>query len=196
MQKTYKWIFLLIVPAAAAQADPITFKISEGGGNLIQFESKAPLETITGVTDQVEGTITLDPLNLADGVSALIVVDAASLKTGNKIRDGHMRDNHLHTDQFPKITFALSNLTLEGALQDNVPRDFQVVGDFFLHGVINTIAVPVQVTWIQKETERKLHVQGAFSVALSDHRIPRPQFLVMKLDEVQKITVDFWGVAP
>jgi polyisoprenoid-binding protein YceI len=196
MQKSYKWIILLVLCVCAAHADPLTFKVGKGGGNLIQFESKAPLETITGVTDQVEGTITLDPRNLADGVSALIIVDAASLKTGNRIRDGHMRDNHLHTDKFPKITFAVGNAVLDGALQYGVPRSFQVVGDFYLHGVTRTITVPVQVTLVQADAETKLRIQGTFSVRLSDYEIPRPQFLVMKLDEVQNITVDFWGAAP
>ncbi len=196
MKKFNKWILLLFVMATAAHADPLTFKVSKGGGNLIKFESKAPLETITGVTDQVEGTITLDPQNLADGVSALIVVDAASLKTGNKIRDGHMRNNHLHTDKFPKITFAVGNVVLEGALQNGAPRSFQVIGDFFLHGVTRTIAVPAQVTLVQTDAAKKLRIQATFAVRLSDYEIPRPQFLVMKLDEVQNITVDFWGATP
>jgi hypothetical protein len=35
-----------------------------------------------------------------------------------------------------------------------------------------------------------LHVVTHFKIKLPDYSIPRPQFLVMKLDEVQSVTVD------
>lgn len=181
--------------AALLQAQPVTFTVTDGGDNRVRFESKAPLETVVGTTDQVHGSVTLDPVDLSSGVSAEIVVDAASIKTGNSIRDGHMRNNHLQTDKYPEIEFTLENLKLEGALQRDQTRQFKILGEFSLHGVTRTIGVPVQVTLSNTGSERRLHVTGSFTVGLSEYDIPRPQFLVMRLDEVQNITIDFWGVA-
>ncbi len=184
---------LFFVWAAAAQS--FTFTVAGGEGNRIQFESKAPLETVTSTTDQVSGTITLDPADLGSGVSASISVDAASIKTGNGIRDGHMRDNHLHVKEHPEIKFTLNDFALDGALIPSVAQKYTVVGEFSLHGVTRTISVPVEVTYIPSETEKKIRVVGQFSVSLADYNIPRPQFLIMRLDDVQRIIVDFWGVA-
>jgi polyisoprenoid-binding protein YceI len=193
---TYLLIPGLLAIALAAQAAPITFTVSGGEGNLIKFESKAPLETVTGTTSKVTGTITVDPTDLGAGVSAMISVDAASIKTGNGIRDGHMRDNHLHAKDHPEIRFSLNNFALDGALQSGVAKACTVVGEFSLHGVTKTISVPVEVTYMELEGQKKMRVVGSFSVTLSEYNIPRPQFLVMRLDEVQKITIDFWGSAP
>lgn len=178
----------------AIQAETLTFHVQGGEGNLIRFESEAPLETVVGTTDRVTGTISLGPANLATGVSASISVEAASLKTGNKIRDGHMRNNHLQTDQYPIIRFTLKDSSLSGDLPLDQTRQFEVTGEFSLHGVTKSITVPANVTYSSDDSIHKLHVVTNFQVVLSDYNIPRPQFLIMKLDEVQKITVDIWGV--
>ena len=44
------------------------------------------------------------------------------------------------------------------------------------------------------ESGQEIHVVARFEIKLSDYEIPRPQFLIMKLDEVQRITVDIRGV--
>ena len=179
-----------------AYAEPITFKVSPGEDNLIRFESKAPLETIVGTTNAVSGEITLDPADLTTGIKVVISVDAASLKTGNKIRDSHMRKNHLQTEQFPAIEFKIDAVVLEGGVVDKLPRSFTITGDFKLHGVTRTIQVPVEATYFESGAEKKVHVKGGFEVKLSDYEIARPQFLIMKLDEIQRIQLDFWGVSP
>jgi hypothetical protein len=34
-----------------------------------------------------------------------------------------------------------------------------------------------------------------FDVGLADHKIPRPEFLFMKVAEQMQVTVDLWAVA-
>jgi len=193
--KTALALLLGLALAAAAASDPYNFTVSPGSGQVIRFESKAPLETVTGTTDQVSGTITLDPANLGSGVSAAVVVDPASIETGNSTRDGHMRDNHLHTDQYPEIRFTIDSFTADGALAAGQTRKFEVPGVFTLHGVTRQIQVPVEVTYQEEGGRRRMRVAGNFQVKLSEYNIPRPQFLIMRLDDVQNITVDFWGEA-
>lgn len=193
MKRRYLTFWGSLCWAGIAAAAPISFTVSHGGSNLIRFESNAPLETVVGTTDQVRGLVVLDPANLSAGVSAEVTVEAASIKTGNGTRDGHMRDNHLQTKQYPDIVFKLKDFPLDGVLEFGQARTFEVAGDFSLHGVTRSITLPVEVTFYSGETGQRLHVKGNFEVKLADYSIPRPQFLVMRLDEVQRITVDFWG---
>ncbi len=164
--------------AAAVWAEPITFTVSPGGDNLIRFESKAPLETVAGTTRQVSGTVKLDPANLSAGVSADLRVEAATIKTGNGTRDGHMRNNHLHTDQYPDILFVLENAAFDGALESGQTREFKVPGKFTLHGVTHDIEAPTKVT-LDESGGKRLHIVSNFQVKLADYEIPRPQFLII-----------------
>jgi polyisoprenoid-binding protein YceI len=182
--------FIILAAITSAYAVPVTFAVTGGEGNLIRFESKAPLETVVGKTDRVSGIVSFDPEDLSAGVSARVEVDAASLKTGNKIRDGHMRNNYLETDQFPVISFVMDSAPLSGALPENGTYRGDVEGDFTCHGVTRKITVPVTVT----RSGDEILMEGNFEVKLSDYDIKRPKFLIMKLDEVQRITVKIRGV--
>ncbi len=182
---------IILAALTSVHAEPVTFTVAGGEGNLIRFESKAPLETVVGKTDRVTGVISLDPDDLSAGVSARIEVDAAFLKTGNKIRDGHMRNNYLETDRYPVILFVMDSVPLPGTLAGDGSFQGVIRGDFTCHGVTREIAVPVVVT----RTGNEISIEGNFEVKLSDYDIKRPKFLIMKLDEVQRITVQIRGEA-
>ena len=55
------------------------------------------------------------------------------------------------------------------------------------HGGIVQVVVDAEVT---RNEDGSIHVVSRFEVNLSDYEISRPKFLMLKLDEVQKITVD------
>ncbi len=176
---------------SADRADAARFAVTPGAEtNSVRFESKAPAESFDGKSRQISGTIDCDPTALGDSIGIAIEVDAASLDTGIGLRNQHMRDNHLHTKQYPKITFTGGRLLPghPGALPAGEPVEVTVAGNFTLHGVTQRFEVPAQVTW--NAAEKALHVVASFQVKLSAFNIPRPQFLVMKLDEVQRITFD------
>lgn len=181
----------LLALANGAIAKPITLKVTEGAPNLVSFTSIAPLETIVGKTSAISGSINFDPENLSGTIDATLEVDMATLDTDNKIRDGHMRKNHLHTDSFPSSQFTLHllNGTPATKLQDGVPTKFNAKGTFLCHGVTKNIEPEVTATWNQET--RSLSVSASFNVKLSEYDIPRPQFLVMKLDETQAVSVKF-----
>lgn len=153
--------------------------------------SQAPLETIVGKTNSISGWISFNPADLSQPVASDIVVNMATLDTDNKIRNGHMRDNHLHTDRYPTSRFQLKKILVDSGipLPDGEPMKFSIQGEFTLHGVTRSIQPSVTATW--KPTTKTLEVIAQFTVKLSDYQIPRPQFLVMKLDEEQKVTVYF-----
>ncbi len=181
-------IALVTFTIQQAKSAPFTFNIKPGEPNYVIFISKAPLETIKGRTDRITGTLTFDPDNLA-GASATFEVDMASLDTGNKMRNGHMRENHLHTDKYPASEFVLKEVIPGTALVSGKTVEFKIKGEFTLHGITKAIEPSVSATW--NSDKREVEVVARFDVLLSDFEIPRPQFLVMKLDEKQDIEIHF-----
>ena len=190
--KRSRWIAgLLVGLALAGPAAAATFEIKSGdGANLVKFTSKAPGETFDGKTRAVSGRVDLDPAALGDSLSILVTVDMAKLDTGIALRNRHMCENHLHTAKFPQATFEGAKIQDGGgtALVAGEKRVVALAGRLTLHGVTKEVVLPVVLTWDGADA---LRVASEFSVALADYEIPRPQFLAMKLGEVQKVSVSF-----
>ena len=183
--------FALLLIAGLANAEPVTLKVIPGKPNYVQFTSVAPLETVVGHTDRISGTVLVDPENLTGNISAALTVEMGSLTTDNRIRDGHMRDHHLETGKFPTCQFVIKTLGSEAPkkLESGKPETFTIKGEFTCHGVTKDIQPTVTTIW--NPDEKSLNVIATFEVLLADYSIPRPQFLVMKLDEKQSVTVKF-----
>lgn len=180
---------MLGVSVAPARAAHFTID-PKADGNLVKFLSKAPAESFEGKSKQIAGSIDIDPTALGDSITVSVEVDVMTLDTGLALRNTHMRDNHLEPKKYPKIRFTGATLLAghPGSLASGQTASLNIAGTFDLHGVQRRIEVPVEVTWDQ--AEKSLHVIANFQVKLADYQIPRPQFLVMKLDEVQRITFD------
>jgi polyisoprenoid-binding protein YceI len=191
-----RWLLLFTAAglAGAAPAWAERFEIRPDKRNLVRFESRAPMETFEGKTRQVSGYVEFDPRSLPDSAVILVEVDLASLDTGIPLRNRHMRENHLDTAQYPKAVFRGGRLESEGhpSLVPGQSAAFRVSGKFELHGVTRDITVPVEATRLD---DGSLHLVSRFEVKLSDYRISRPQFLLLKLDETQRITFDVRAAA-
>ena len=180
---------LLSLLAVAAHATE--FVVKPGKPNEVVFTSKAASESFQGKTDQMSGSIVVDPAQVGDSVAVRIEVDLKSLSTGIGKRDQHMRENHLETGKYPRATFV--GVTVKsggGALVAGTPAKLEVEGDFTLHGVTRRMRTTVEVLL---KDERTLQFNAAFKVPLADYKIDRPKFLFLKLGEVQELTVT--GVA-
>jgi len=194
---------VLLAFALAAQAVPRTFTVNPGfARNKVSFHSEATVESFDGATQKVDGQVVVDPDAPGTGSSAWFQVDLASLDTGMELRNQHMRQNHLHTDKHPFTRFEMKGM--EGAmpaLKAGQTARLTARGDFTLHGVTVSRSVPVDVTWYPdggkdaKSAGEVLHVVCRFDVALKEHKIPRPEFLFMKVAESMQVTVDVWAVA-
>ncbi|MCL4306244.1 YceI family protein [bacterium] len=163
------------------------FTIVQGNvENLVTFTSDAPLEQVVGKTHMVTGYV-----SLPDGTSsgqAEIHLDLASLDTGLSLRNKHMRENHLETQIFPEAVFTLNTLFIPtGSLQPGERTAVKVSGALALHGVTREIAPETHLTLSNGGDE--LRIESSFSISLKDHQIKRPEFLVMKLADEQKIEV-------
>ena len=186
----------LVLTASICSAE--TFQIRSGqDDNCVIFVSKAPLETVEGRTDQVSGSVTADLSDLSAGVDVRVEVDLRTLKTGNKRRDGHMRDNHLETDTHPLATFHGTEISgaPAGGIAPGDSAKFDLTGDFTLHGVTRRITVPVELSYSISNGAGSIRVTAAFQVELDDYQIKRPKFLIMKLDKTQRINLQITALS-
>ncbi|MDO8519248.1 MAG: YceI family protein [Deltaproteobacteria bacterium] len=142
----------------------------------VRFTSEAPMETVRGETQKISGTVSVNPPSMA-AAKASFSVDAGSLKTGNRLRDKNMRNNFLHTAQFPEIVFRLTGMG--GTL---------ATGKFTLHGVTKEIKIPVTALWNDKNNT--LQVKSKFSILLSDYGIERPRILLLRLSDTVEVDLD------
>jgi|SRR5262252_2602065 len=186
-------IYALLLLAASASA--AVFSVTPGKDSKVVFTSKAPTETFQGKTDRMQGTLTLDPSAVGDSITVHLEVDLASLSTGKKLRDEHMRDEHLETDKFPKAVFdGAAVLSPAGAkLEPGKLTPFQIEGTFALHGVSRRLRCPAEATFTPVGAGGRIAFRATFNVALPDYQIKRPEFLFLKLAEVQEVEVS--GIA-
>ncbi len=181
-------LVLALLLAAAPAALGARYTVDAGGGSEIVFTSKAPLESFDGRTRQVSGWLEFDPADLRGPLEFAVAVDLASFDTGNRKRNGHMRDNHLETDTYPQAWFR-GGTVLEAeppALAVGGTALVRLRGELDLHGVVRPVECPAALS---RAADGTLRIEAAFAVKLSDHAIDRPQFLVLKLNDEQQVAV-------
>ena len=190
---------LLLVMGAlalgAGVARAADFVVKPGGESKVVFVSKATVESFEGKTKQLEGHLVLDPANLGDTVSVHLEVDLASLDTGIAKRNKHMRENHLETAKYPKAVF--DGISVHGPagakLEPGKPAALDVEGTFSLHGVSRRLRIQADVSYDPKPGGARIMFHTVFPVGLADYAISRPEFLFLKLADMQQVRVD--GVA-
>lgn len=182
-------LFLTLLSAIATCSASEMFAIVQGNSkNNVSFTSDAPLEAIVGKTNVVTGFVML-PDGSSQG-SAEIHVDLASLDTGMSLRNKHMRENHLETEKYPEAVFKLSSLDIPGgSLAEGQRLAVTVKGTLTMHGKSQEIT---PLAWLTLAGE-ELTIEASFNVLLNDYDIKRPEFLIMKLAEDQRIDVKLVG---
>lgn len=153
----------------------------------VRFEADAGLHDFEGEGPQVEGWVLL-PERDPEEVLACVAVAAASLQTGISLRDHLMRQNHLEVEHHPYIRLAVRGARV---LEQPAPGRLrvEVLGQFTLHGIPRERAIPVEVT-LDGES---LTAVAAFPVRLSEHAIPAPTFLFIRMRDLVKVTVRLVG---
>jgi hypothetical protein len=90
------------------------------------------------------------------------------------VMDGLMQ-KALKEPQFPRIEFALRNLSFKGPHPVGKPFDFDVTGDLAIAGVTNKVTFPVTIECLDAG---KLKISGTVPVKMSDYGVdpPAPNF--------------------
>lgn len=122
----------------------------------IQFKGTKAEGTFSGLT----GRLDFDPAHLP-AAKMEVQVGAATIKTGNTLKDGHARGaSWFDVAKYPKILFRSTAFSPAGA-------GYVVRGDLTLHGVTKPVAIPFHFT---QQAEKGLFV-GQFRVNRKDFGI-------------------------
>lgn len=144
-----------------------------------EFISSAPWLEFKGVSSSLTGLIDVER-NILD-----FYIDLATLDTGIRLRNKHMRDSYLETDQFPYAEF-MGSLVQVPSLPEGDTVDVVAKGTFTIHGVAREIEV--EGTLARRGDE--LRFSAAWSVALSAHDIQRPAIVAYQLSDVVTVRVE------
>ena len=164
-------------------------------GDTVYFNSTARLEFVSGKTQDVSGMFSFDPENPEGSIGGLLAVDLRTLKTGIATRDGHMRDNHLHTEKYPFAYFEVDSLVpvISLSVADSI-YTARVMGKFYIHGVYREIEADLSIVRsLASSKSESIKVTAKFAIKLDEFKIPRPKALFLKLAETIEVVVVFRG---
>ena len=207
MKRTLKFIILalFVVSSALAQGFKVeatgdqNFSFADKKGrNQAMFFSSTPLEDVTGLSNDVKGSVTFDVSDVST-LSGSISITTASLRTGIELRDSHLQsENWLDAESYPEITFVIKNVSNVKSVEDN-KLEAKVIGDFTTHGVTKEVIAEVTMTYLDESEQTKkrapgdlLGVEAKFSIVLSDYEVEN-MVLGQKVSDSIDITVTMVG---
>ena len=176
--------------SGAPAAEPRTFVIdpaqSEARFIINEVLLGAPTE-VTGATNQVEGTIEIDPNAPASTVLSPIVINARELKTDRNLRDRAIRRFILQSadDKYQFITFtptSIEGLPANAAAGDTFA--FTVNGDLTIRDITAPVTFDVSVT-ADSDTQISGLAQATIQRATYDLRIPSAPGVADVTEEVR-----------
>ena len=167
-------VFLLSIVLILAQpASSQSFSTNSGR---IEFQSRVPLHSFSGVSEELTGRIDFETGTVD------FYVDLETLKTGIGKRDKDMRKT-LETSEYPFAEFygQLSGFRAD-VLED---QQVSVEGMFKLHGIERRVTVEGTLA----QSSDKVTVTAEWTLSLGDYNISPPRLLVVRVDPVQKIVL-------
>lgn len=175
------------------------FKASGDKRNLVSFESRAPLETIVGVTSSVSAELSVDLAKVLSTTGKFVVV-LKDLDSGLKMRDEHMMgERFLDEENHPTAIFEILEVKKASAkkLKDKKSVEVELLGNFTVKGITKKIGVKATITYFKESAATRsrlpgdlLHVLAKFSISLPDFKITVPKMMVYKLSDSVNVTVD------
>lgn len=180
---------------AISRADATTYIVRKDGKSTATFVSDAPLETMTGKTSKVSGTLTVDPAGITT-TKGSFKAPVVSLRTDNDLRDEHLQgDGWLDAKKNPNIHFEISEIILgkkaSPALKQGKDTKVRVKGNFTAHGITKPLIAEGTVKW----SGDSLRIKAAFTVTLEDHMISVPSIVRLKVANDISVSVDLHAVA-
>ena len=185
---------LCMAAPAISYADATTYRVGNGNGKAT-FVSDAPLETMTGKTDKVTGSLTVDPGDISTTTGSF-KVPVKSLRTGNDLRDEHLQgDGWLDAKKNPYIHFEITEVVLgkKGSKELKQGKDtkVQVKGKFTAHGITQPVTAKGTVSW----SGAAIAIKASFPVLLTAHEISVPSIVRLKVANEIQVSVDLKGKA-
>jgi len=176
--------FLLFLAGAAAHAQSTQIKL-DPAKTRVQWTLGDVLHTVEGTFQLKSGSIVFNPQT--GEASGQIVVDAASGKSGNGIRDSKMKKDVLESGKYPEIVFTPRHVS--GFVAGQESSTVQVAGDFNIHGATHplTLTLPIGL----KGTHLDAHTQ--FDLPYEQWGMKNPSTLFLKVSNTVQISITAVG---
>jgi polyisoprenoid-binding protein YceI len=150
--------------------------------------------TVVGRTNQVAGSISVDPARPSNSQVGTIRVDARTLATDSQVRNRVIATAILQSDQFEFVEFkptALAGLPQSVALDQ--PFNFRITGDLTIRSVTHPVTFDVTVTPL---SATQLKGTAAATIQRSDYNLVIPSVpSVANVSEDVQLELDFVATA-
>ncbi|WP_336696628.1 YceI family protein [Curtobacterium sp. USHLN213] len=132
--------------------------------------------TVTGRTDSVTGSATVDGTAIT---KATITVQVADIATDSAQRDSYFRDSALDTSAFPTATFTLTEPIADAVTPGSGTTKVEATGDLTLHGVTKSVAATLEVGLNGDGVD----VSGSIPITFSDFGVQAPSLGFVQVDD-------------
>lgn len=152
----------------------------------ISFPSDA-----VGTTEDVTGTLVVNPDGSIDATRSKLTVDLRTLKSDQQMRDGYIQRNTLESEKFPMIEFVpkrATGLPVPMPAGMGAQAGFQLIGDMTLHGVTK------EATWNVVATFGNDQVAGRATTTLqfATFNLTKPSLArLMSVDDKIDLEIEF-----
>ena len=144
--------------------------------------------TVTGRTDQVTGSLTLDGLTLQ---AASFEVDVASIATDSSQRDRYFREQALRADANPSASFLLAApVTIGTAPETGAVIEQEVSGDLNIAGATQRVSFTVQ---LQSDGETT-HIAGQIPIVFADYGVEAPSLGFVSVEDNGFVEFEFVAI--
>ncbi len=147
----------------------------------IKFFSKAPLENIEAINNQVMSVIDLENNALAFSMLMKAFVFEKALM------QEHFNEKYVESDLFPKASFKGNILNLNQADLNAKPQEVLVKGILTIHGEANEVET---TAFLSKTTENQIIGKTIFTINLDDYKIKIPSAVKDNINKTIEITVN------
>lgn len=198
---TFPFVFLALVFAASAVAEesrPVRFDMRDGGlRNLVQFTSDAPLEKVVGVTNTVNGWLTLDPDKIQEGMKGEFEVDVRAFQTGLPSRNEQLRDTILNASAHPVATFKIERViaTSKPRLVEGAPTLVRLEGSLKMRGITKPQVVIAKLSYFRESSTTKQRLPGNLLKVSATLDVDTEQFQVQMPAGFQALMARYVQVA-
>lgn len=168
---------------AASTLDPATldgrWRIASGStaGYRVHEVLEGRAVTVTGRTDQVTGTATVQGSAIT---AATVQVRVAAVHTDSGQRDAYFRDSVMDTDAFPTATFRTTQPVPDAVpSSDTATTTARVTGLLTLHGVTRTVTATLRSGLDGDGAD----VSGTIPVTFADYGVTAPSLGFVRVED-------------
>ena len=181
------WLLILSVAPGVLSADSMKFDFRDPKKvNNVVFLMDAPLESISGTSIGVSGTVSFDPAKPA-ATTGKIVLATSSLHVDNPVMKKHMLDEGwMHVSKFPTIEFVAVKMT--NVKTSGTTIIATIAGKLTVKGVTKKVNVPVRLTYLKGMLIKRNRVPGDLLVLRCDFTIKRSDYGINAGNNEEKVS--------